>query len=60
MKEYQEKFPELFDFLASNNNVSNDMFHELDIFEVLDSVFFGSKSLMRIRGKGSSYISSFG
>jgi len=33
MKEYQEKFPELFDFLASNNNVSNDMFHELDIFE---------------------------
>ena len=31
--EYQKKFPEVFQYIASSNNSSNDMFHEMDVFE---------------------------
>ena len=30
--EYQTRFPEVFEFIASSNNSSNDMFHETDVF----------------------------
>ena len=37
LREYQARFPDLFDYIAANsgnnNNASNDMFHELDVFE---------------------------
>ncbi len=31
---YQQKFAELFEYLAASNNVNNDMYHEQDVFEV--------------------------
>ena len=31
--EYQQKFPEVFQFLAQNRDSNNDMFHECDVFE---------------------------
>ena len=32
LREYQHRFYEVFEFIASCNNASNDMFHELDVF----------------------------
>ena len=32
LREYQERFPEVFDYIATAGNASNDMFHELDVF----------------------------
>ena len=32
LMEYQTRFPEVFEFIASSNNSSNDMFHETDVF----------------------------
>lgn len=33
LKIYQSKFPEVFEYIASSNNSSNDMFHEMDVFD---------------------------
>jgi len=38
LREYQFKFPEVFDYIASANNASNDMFHELDVFSGPDGL----------------------
>jgi len=32
LREYQQRFYEVFDYISSSNNASNDMFHELDVF----------------------------
>lgn len=32
LMEYQTRFPEVFDYIASANNASNDMFHETELF----------------------------
>ena len=32
LMEYQTRFPEVFDYIASANNSSNDMFHETELF----------------------------
>eukprot|EP00092_Neocalanus_flemingeri_P006262 GFUD01006736.1.p1 GENE.GFUD01006736.1~~GFUD01006736.1.p1 ORF type:complete len:1636 (+),score=540.21 GFUD01006736.1:158-5065(+) len=32
LRDYQQKFYEVFEYIASSNNASNDMFHELDVF----------------------------
>ena len=33
LKVYQSKFPEVFEYIASSNNSSNDIFHEMDVFD---------------------------
>merc|ERR1719369_675513 len=33
LREYQEKFPEVFDYLSRSGNAGNDLFHELDVFD---------------------------
>ena len=32
INQYQRHFPEVFDYVCSGNQSSNDMFHELDVF----------------------------
>jgi len=32
LREYQQRFYEVFDYISSSTNASNDMFHELDVF----------------------------
>merc|ERR1719483_1683451 len=38
LREYQQRFFEVFDYIASSNNASNDMFHELDVFHGEDGL----------------------
>jgi len=38
IREYQQKFPEVFDYIATADNTSNDMFHELDVFTGADGL----------------------
>ena len=32
LREYQEKFPEVFEYLSTGHNAGNDLFHEMDVF----------------------------
>jgi len=32
LRDYQEKFPEVFDYLSISGNANSDLFHELDVF----------------------------
>lgn len=48
LREYQHRFYEVFEFIASCNNASNDMFHELDVFPGEDGTGFIPRRLNEV------------